>query len=126
MTKNEDKKILLMDEYKEGFKEISNMVEQFEELSVETQSIFIQERMDFLQEQLQALRLKKINFTSEMRKMVAQLNSRFKAYADNEKLFQDQIDECKSFIDLINNRLETSKAVQNVKGADTANADMQV
>ncbi len=119
MTKNDDVKVLLLEEYKEGFKEISNMVDQFEQLSLETQTIFIKERINFLQEQLQELQVKKNDFTTEMRKIVAQLNSRFKAYSDNEKILTGQIDESKSFLELVNSRVQ---AVQDTKGAEIADA----
>ena len=111
-----------MDEYKAGFREISNMVEQFEELSAETQEMIIKEKLQFLEEQLCDLQKKKSGYWHKNRVIIAQINSRFKAFADSEKSFQEQMAECNEFLVIISKR--TAEPIS--EGAGTTDVNMQV
>lgn len=73
MSDKEDNKILKMDLYSEGFKEISNMVNQFDRLLVLTKSNLNEKRKNDLEEQWHDLRPNQNQIDFEKKRILAQL-----------------------------------------------------
>lgn len=94
-------KLLLLQDYKEGFSEVQKLVESFEKMGSDSQSIFIQERRNVLDQQLKFLQEQRNEVFLEVRSFLAKVNSKLKAFYDTECYIKSQLKECKTFSELI-------------------------
>lgn len=101
MTKKEEKKVMLLQEYKEGFSEIQKLVESFDAIQPDSQETFINERQEVLKSQLKFVNEQRYEVFLEARGFLARINSKLKTLLDTERFIISQINECEEFIKII-------------------------
>jgi hypothetical protein len=102
MTQEVDKKLILLQEYKEGFSEIQKLVNSFDAIQSDSQEAFLNERQYVLNEQLKFLNEQRHDVFLEVRSFLARVNSRLKTLIDTENYLKAQLQECETFNELIN------------------------
>ena len=85
------KQLIILADYKEGFNELVQLVQGFEEMSPKSQELYMTYVKESLEEQLQLIDHKKTEVLAEVRQFLAQYNSQFKALSDTEKHLREQI-----------------------------------
>jgi len=101
MTKEVDKKMMFLQEYKEGFAEIQKLVDGFDAIETASQETFIGERNTILKQQLNFLKGQRLEVYHEIRKFLASTNSKLKALSDTEVFLIKELEECEEFSNLL-------------------------
>ncbi len=98
-----DKAIIFLSDYKEGFNELSKMVQDFEGITPESQEMYLKCTLKCLKEQLDLIDQKKTKVLEEVKEFLAKYNSQFKALLDTEKHILGQLEYYKTMRTVITN-----------------------
>ena len=101
MTNHANKSLILFDEYKAGFEEIKKMVDGFEDINFDSQKVFLKERVNVFEFQMQTLKKQQIEVFVEVRSFLAETNSKLKALSDMENFLNEQFRECDEIKELL-------------------------
>jgi len=97
MTKGLKKEVTLLKEYKEGFEEISKLVNSFDQIEFDSQEVFISARRKVLSDNLKLLQEQKRQVFLKVRSFLAGTNSEIKVLIDTESFINEQLRECEEF-----------------------------
>jgi hypothetical protein len=103
-----EKKLIFLEEYKEGFGELARLVMDFEGMTVDSQVLFLISMEENLVNQLKVIDQKKDEVMTEVKKFLAKYNSQLKALLDTENFIRDQLEHYSSIRKVITNDNEKS------------------
>jgi len=112
----ENKKLILLDEYKEGFGEIAKLVNEFEGISTDSQETYMRYMELCLYDQLDMVDKKKTELINEAKEFLARYNSQFKAFLDTEKHLNKQLEYYRAQRKVITNE-NTNETITEEKAA---------
>lgn len=98
-----NKQVIFLDEYKEGFNELARLVNEFEGMTGESQSLYLEYVEESIKEQLALIEQKKNEVLAEAKKFLAKYNSQFKALLDTENHLNSQLINYKNMRTVITN-----------------------
>lgn len=84
--------LIFLADYKEGFGELARMVQEFEGITTESQELYLTYAERSLREQLELIDQKKTEVLTEVKEYLARYNSQFKVLLDTEKHLKGQLE----------------------------------
>lgn len=89
-----EKNLLLLDEYRKGFSEITKLVDGFHNISQSTQEIFLESRKEVLKNQIKDIENMKYKILGEIRWFLAKYNSKLLALNDITENLNEELKKC--------------------------------
>lgn len=89
-----EKNLLLLDEYRKGFSEITKLVDGFRDISQNTQKIFLETRENVIKNQLKDIEDMKYKLLGEVKWFLAKYNSKLLALSDITENLNEELKKC--------------------------------
>lgn len=103
MKRPDEKLTVFLQGYKEGFNVLSGLVQDFDDMSSESQEMYLIYAEQCLLEQLDMIDKKQAKVLEEVKEFLARYNSQFKALLDTEKHLKSQLEYYKQMRTVITN-----------------------
>ena len=103
MKRPDEKQPVFLAGYKEGFNVLSGLVQDFEDISPESQELYLRYAEQCLLDQLDMVDQKQTEVLAEVKEFLARYNSQFKALLDTEKHLKSQLEYYKQMRTVITN-----------------------